>query len=121
MINYPENFQNTNQLSKNTFISYAAIFLFHKPPQTDNWLRASIVGYRLRLAIEGSEQWQYVFVDCGLEIEITDLISDLMYVVMVQAYNFFGSGPWSSPAFVFLENGTHRLNVQMGVVWWTFL
>ena len=60
--------------------------------------------------MERQQQWQYILSDSAFAKEITEgLTPRQTYVVNVQAYNFFGGGPWSLPAFVFMEIGTEML------------
>ena len=85
---------------------------FRKPPQFSSWNNEEIVGYRLRYGVERQQKWQYVLGDLAFTKDITEgLTPRQTYVVNVQAYNFLGGGPWSTPAFVFLEIGTEICTV----------
>lgn len=78
-----------------------------KPPHFSSWNSEEIVGYRLRYVVERRQQWRYLLGDFAFSKEISrGLTPRETYVVHVQAYNFLGGGPWSAPAFVFLEMGT---------------
>ena len=75
------------------------------------------MGYRLRYVQEGQQQWQYVLADHASDLVLSQGLSPAhTYVVNVQAYNFLGGGPWSTPAFVYMEMGTEPSDFQLLLV-----